>query len=100
MWTIIWTLTTLLRAVSSFLSGLFRQSVSDKSRVLKCFTDDDIDFCSDDGVDVPVMNFDLSDSETEYATDDPGDDLFALDKGFSALTLESNARLRQNITEV
>jgi len=71
-----------------------------KSRVLKCFTDDDIDFCSDDGVDVPVMNFDLSDSETEYTTDDPGDDLFALDKGFSALTLESNARLRQNITEI
>jgi len=76
-----------------------------KSRVLKCFTDDDIDFCTDDGVDVPVMNFDPSDSESDDY-DDPGgfgkdSDLFkGLDKQLGALSLESNARMRQNASEI
>ena len=80
----------------------------DKSRVLKCFTDDDIDFCVDDGVDVPIMNFD-SDSEDDYneynGVDD--DDLLGgdeLGRKMAALTLlENNARMRQvqnNATEV
>ena len=74
--------------------------------MLKCFTDDDIDFCVDDGVDVPVMNFDTSDSESDDYDDPPGgfgsdNDLFkGLDKQLGALSLESNARMRQNASEV
>ena len=79
----------------------------DKSRVLKCFTDDDIDFCVDDGVDVPIMNFD-SDSEDDYNEyNGVDDDLIGgdeLGRKMAALTLlENNARMRQvqnNATEV
>ena len=89
----------------NFATLLCNEYYSDKSRVLKCFTDDDIDFCTDDGVDVPVMNFDPSDSESDDY-DDPGgfgkdSDLFkGLDKQLGALSLESNARMRQNASEV
>jgi hypothetical protein len=85
-----------------------------KSRVLKCFTDDDIDFCVDDGVDVPIMNFDSdSDAENdvygEYGDDAADHDLLLgggdeLGRKMAALTLlENNARMRvheSNATEI
>ena len=42
----------------------------DKSRVLKCFTDDDIDFCSvESGMEeYPTIDFDPSDSEDDASS--------------------------------
>lgn len=90
-----------------FLNIFLKNLNLDKSRVLKCFTDDDIDFCVDDGVDVPIMNFD-SDSEDDYNEyNGVDDDLIGgdeLGRKMAALTLlENNARMRQvqnNATEV
>lgn len=36
-----------------------------KSRVLKCFSEDDLDFCSVEGKNLPTIDFDDSDSESE-----------------------------------
>ena len=32
---------------------------------MKCFTDDDIDFCMENGLDVPTLDFDASDGESD-----------------------------------
>jgi len=74
-----------------------------KSRVLKCFTDDDMEFCVDDGVDVPVINFDSeSDAEgdNDYGEYGEGvDDLLGegIGRKMAALTLlENSARMRMH----
>ena len=76
---------------------------------MKCFTDDDMEFCVDDGVDVPVINFDSeSDAEgdNDYGEYGEGvDDLLGegIGRKMAALTLlENSARMRMhnNASEV
>lgn len=64
-----------------------------KSRVLKCFTDDDVDFCQmENGLDVPVMDFDPSDESDidDAAQMDPfgSEGISKLTAGFNTLDLE------------
>jgi hypothetical protein len=66
-----------------------------KSRVLKCFTDDDVDFCQmENGLDVPVMDFDQSDIDSDLDDSAQIDPLFGsegiskLTAGFNTLDLE------------
>lgn len=64
-----------------------------KSRVLKCFTDDDVDFCQmENGLDVPVMDFDPSDESDidDVAQMDPfgSEGISKLTAGFNTLDLE------------
>ena len=65
--------------------------IVDKSRVLKCFTDDDVDFCQmENGIDVPVMDFDPSDEsdleEFDTFESDSSLDISKLTAGFAART--------------